>query len=116
MIFQKDFNIDLFRVRYRVVFTDMVEIEALKYGNKPEDTSRFEAIVFDFEGNPIVIFNTKTSYNVIAHEVTHLVYSILSTRGMNLADETNETYAYCIGYVVESILKFAAKHPEITIK
>jgi hypothetical protein len=44
-------------------------------------------------------------YSVIAHEIFHAAYWLLSNQGIQLTPETNEVYAYLIGWMTEEIHK-----------
>ncbi len=42
-------------------------------------------------------------YGTLQHEIFHAVYQILKSIGMSLSDDSEEAYAYLIGYLTEKI-------------
>lgn len=71
---------------------------------------------YDKEANKdceiIVINQTKDldyDINTCAHESFHAAFDVLSTCGIKLTEDTNEVFAYLIGYFTECIFKTAKK-------
>lgn len=46
-----------------------------------------------------------TDYGTLAHEIFHAVTFILTRIGMSLTNESDEAYAYLIGYLTKEIYK-----------
>ena len=44
------------------------------------------------------------SYSTVVHEVFHLVWKMLKTRGISLSYETDEVFAYTIGNIAEQVI------------
>jgi hypothetical protein len=56
------------------------------------------------DGFPIIRFFDKNPDNgLIAHECFHAVYSILSNKGIQLSQETEEVYAYLLQFLINKI-------------
>ena len=54
-------------------------------------------------GTMILFFNTKNS-STIAHEVFHTVYAIFKNVHIPLSNDSEEAWAYYIGYLTQEIL------------
>lgn len=61
-------------------------------------------IMFD-SGQTVIDFKTINARD-IAHEAFHAVTFILGTIGMTLSEDSDEAYAYFLGFLVEEITKF----------
>lgn len=44
------------------------------------------------------------SYSTVVHEVFHLVWKMLRTRGITLSADTDEVFAYTIGNIAEEVI------------
>lgn len=52
----------------------------------------------------VVFFNLKTvSQGTISHECFHIVNYILKARGLTLSDDSEETYCYLLGFLVDHV-------------
>lgn len=69
-----DIDIDTNKRRKWAAFTEIIETE---------EELELHHIHFDAYG-----------FTTIVHETNHCVFNILSSRGMNLSEETKETFAY----------------------
>lgn len=60
---------------------------------------------------PFIVFNKEsvTSHEVVAHEALHATAFILEDSGINFCEETEEAYAYLLGYIVGEIHKLTNK-------
>ena len=56
-------------------------------------------------GSDTIFFIWLSKYNIeyLVHEAFHTVYMALDLVGMKLSDETNETFAYYLGYLCRTI-------------
>ena len=79
------------------------------YNPNSDNPCKFEALTMDFDAGPIILFPLKTSHDTIAHELLHAAYFILDGRGVNMSDDSQETYAYTIGYITGLVMAFAKK-------
>lgn len=87
-----------------------------KFGHLFDNKEQFEQ-VFNFEvsttartiqapsGFIIMIFKDLNNLGTIAHESLHATSYILSYRGIYFSEETEEVYAYLLGYIVNEIKK-----------
>jgi hypothetical protein len=86
----------------------------LNVGNVYDDKS-FLGITWNFASTASAIWirtnktRDKYIYNATAHEVTHAVVNILLEHSIKLTEESQETYAYLMGYVCEHALPFVMK-------
>lgn len=55
------------------------------------------------------LYNTTDDINTFAHEAFHAAVDILDSCHIKLSDDTNEAFAYLIGYFAECINKTANK-------
>lgn len=55
------------------------------------------------------LYNTTDDINTFAHEAFHAAVDILESCHIKLSDDTNEVFAYLIGYFAECINKTANK-------
>jgi hypothetical protein len=55
-----------------------------------------------FEKHP---FNTEEGHVTIAHEIFHVVFGILHTRGLTLSYDSEEAFAYLTGHLTREIYK-----------
>lgn len=53
--------------------------------------------------------NTSDDINIFAHESFHAAVDVLEACHINLSDDTNEVFAYLIGYFTECVNKTASK-------
>lgn len=53
--------------------------------------------------------DSPASYGLIAHEVTHAVFTILTNIGIKYCDESEEAFCYYAGSITEQIVRFARK-------
>lgn len=51
------------------------------------------------------IWSKGKDISVIAHEVFHAVHYVLERKGIKLSDETDESYAYLIQFLMKEILE-----------
>lgn len=58
--------------------------------------------------NLVYIKNARDS-NTVAHEIFHAVYKILTDKGIICSDNSEEAYAYLIGFVTEQFYKKCRK-------
>lgn len=72
------------------------------------------ATTFRLESNDAIIFFATTTipkqdpasfHNYIAHELFHAVSFVMSTIGMPLGEDSEEAYAYLLGYVTQEFYK-----------
>lgn len=87
-----------------------------KFGHLFDNKEQFDE-VFNFEvsttartieapsGFVIIIFKDLDNIGIIAHECLHATSYILSNRGIYFSEETEEVYAYLLGYIVNEIKK-----------
>jgi hypothetical protein len=55
------------------------------------------------------LYNTTDDINTFAHEAFHAAADILDSCHIKLSDDTNEVFAYLIGYFTECVNKTASK-------
>jgi hypothetical protein len=51
-----------------------------------------------------ILWSSDININYITHECMHLCYMTLHRAGIDLSDDTNETYAYYLGFLVRDIV------------
>ena len=49
--------------------------------------------------------NKFSLHNTITHELFHVVHMLLQQKGLKLTDDSQEAYAYLIGYLTEEIYR-----------
>lgn len=49
------------------------------------------------------------SYNILSHEVTHAVWTILTSVGLVFSEDSEEAFAFYAGSLTEQIVKFLRK-------
>lgn len=81
-----------------------------------DDFSTYDGLTLGLvPGNSAILFGKKVMMSTITHEIYHAVVDVTVPLGIEPSSNTEEVYAYSIGYVTEQILKFIKKHPEITL-
>lgn len=70
------------------------------------DQDLFEALTY-YNGRMIGIWfkHVKPHVSTVAHESLHATYHILNSCGMKLNTESEEAFAYHLGWLVENIVK-----------
>lgn len=87
------------------------------YDPKYEDRVAYTCSnVTDIENNKycfVIIINSfrddSDLANTAAHEATHAAHDILSECNIKLTEDTEEAYAYLVGYISECVFKTAKK-------
>ena len=86
---------------------DRVKKEIKKHDKNytPEDDV-LEAVTFQFTDKKtcIIWFKNKPTIKTIVHECMHVTWHMMDVNGMNLSEETQETYCYYIDYLVGKIM------------
>jgi hypothetical protein len=103
----KKINIQLYQCRVHLILTDDMQKEYLRIYKKhneipTEPADSGEAWTLTFDINDYYILVSKMSTNTIAHEVYHVVYSILHDRDI----EDEESGAWLCGMLIDEALKF----------
>lgn len=65
----------------------------------------YDAITFEYGGDIVVVFNSKVTPSIIAHETVHIVSFIFHNIGAKKDIYNDEPEAYLYGYIVEQIHK-----------
>lgn len=76
------------------------------------DLSGYDGFVFNTgSGNNVLWLQnapkSEVDVNTLSHEAFHAAYDILKRVGVPLGDDSEEAYAYLIGYIVEQVVKIA---------
>lgn len=87
-----------------------------KYGINSNDIEEIINLPKTVKGRTLIIYGTNqtfirlikhpkkpTDYNALHHEIFHAVDFILRKIGIKLSQDSDEAYAYLIGYVTEKI-------------
>lgn len=72
----------------------------------------YEALTFSCEngGATAIIFNEKADVGTVAHECLHAVSSVLKFMGIKMLEESEECYAYSLGYLTKKVMDMFNKH------
>jgi hypothetical protein len=63
----------------------------------------------DDEGATFVLWMDSLNYEVIVHELFHAVYDALKIDGIRLTDDTNECFAYYLGFLFKKVREGISK-------
>lgn len=104
------------KIKIPIYFGDLVliqtdDFEALpeKYGlggHKPYDAVAFEHDRKNGWTRYFIVVRTKCKPRAIAHEVVHIVNSILRDRGVKLDYDNDEAQAYLTGWITHQCYKY----------
>lgn len=65
-----------------------------------------DGLTFNFDGGGSVIWAPhKSTFDVLVHEAFHATVNLLKERATPLVPETEEAYAYVLGYIVRELIK-----------
>ena len=102
---ESNFTIAPYGYKVKLVLCDDVA-EYIVQKELFEESDRCKAIVLDFENdetvkyNCLVIFSCKSvKIDLIAHEAFHIACLIARSRGFKLTKNSEECYAYLVGYI-----------------
>jgi len=103
--------IDLYRINIywiRCSFDGYRQRARLEFGVEPSIRPKADARfrVYEKMGEDIVVIwlSEKADNAAVAHECVHVVHWILSDRGMQLTDASEEAYAYLVEYIMRKIV------------
>lgn len=106
-----------FDVMISIGQTDIELIKSVKkYGLTKDDIHELLDLPTTLQGRAVLLFETNHSFirlkkspkttkefGTLAHEIFHSVDFILRTIGITLSKDSDEAYAYLIGYLTEKI-------------
>ena len=119
----KIINIDIFNTDLLACFDSFRELkltiynvmdkgkaeQAIKDFGEPDDTTLARTSITE-QGSVILwmpsLPKTTKDCGTLAHEIFHAARFILNKIGINLSDDTEEVYAYLIGYITLQIEEF----------
>ncbi len=102
----KKIKIPIYGRELRIVVCDNVQTGLKKLGLDEFEGDEVEAcVVEDQDGVINLVIQPDASINTITHEAFHITSGILDDVGMKLCDNSEEGYAYLIGWVAEKIDK-----------
>jgi len=84
------------------------------------DHTKARAIHFDDGTNLIELpkadFNSFEFFDSLSHEILHVAFNILNTRGFVLSRDSEEAYTYLMGHLVKEIMKKIEKQIKVPKK
>lgn len=108
-------DIKLYQCKVHFIYTDSLSKEYLRLHKKhlelptePAENGEAWTLTFGIEDYYILVQDGASSVNTIAHEVYHVVYSILNDRGI----EDEESGAWLCGMLIDEALKFYNKQKQ----
>ena len=105
----KKIKIPIYGRQLRIVICDNIQTGLKKLGLEVFDGEEVEAsVVEDQDGIINLVISPDADINTICHESFHIANGILDDAGMKLCDNSEEAYAYLIGWVSEIV------HNELT--
>ena len=109
----KKIDIRLYQCKVHLILTDNLSKEYDRLHKKykdiptqPGDAGEAWTLTFDISDYYILVSDKQIAINTIAHEVYHVVYSILHDRDI----EDEESGAWLCGMLIDEALKFYQKH------
>lgn len=104
------------KIKIPIYFGDLIliqtdDFDALpeKYGIgrlKPYDAVAFEHIKKNGYIRYFIVVRTKCKPRTVAHEVVHIVNSILKDKGIQLDYDNDEAQAYLTGWIIHQCYKY----------
>ena len=104
----KKFEIPIYERLLKVVVCEDIRtgLEIIESNDFEGEEDTVEATVIeDNKGGINVIIKPNANINTICHESLHVVTAVLAHAGLKLTDDSEEAYAYLIGWVSERIDK-----------
>jgi hypothetical protein len=99
-------KIPIYGRELRIVIADNVQTGLKKLGLDEFEGDEVEACVVEDEDGVInLVIQPDAGVNTIAHEAFHIANGVLDDVGMKLCENSEEGYAYLIGWVAEQIEK-----------
>ena len=109
----KKIDINLYQCKVHLILTDNLSKEYDRLHKKykdiptqPGDAGEAWTLSFDISDYYILVSDKHIMVNTIAHEVYHVVYSLLNDRDI----EDEESGAWLCGMLIDEALKFYQKH------
>lgn len=101
---KKKIKVPLYFQNLTIIQTDDFESIEKQYnlkGNYPE----YDAITFNTSDSIVVVFNSKVTPSIIAHEFVHVCSYVFTGICAKIDLDNDECLAYLLGWVVEQIHK-----------
>ena len=102
----KKIKIPIYGRELRVVISKNIQTGLKQLGLEAFEGEEVEAsVVEDPDGVINLVIQPDADINTICHESFHIANGILDDAGMKLCDNSEEAYAYLIGWVAEKVQK-----------
>lgn len=122
MLRSKDFELPIYPCKVIYVYSTSYE-DIIKFAKKQgfDEYNQKEIESKDYHGINCILKDNKHLYyyvivkknkdkyeelDTITHEISHVVCSILESKGITINEASNETYAYLTGYLNKEFFKF----------
>lgn len=69
-----------------------------------------EGAIYGMHKTYIVYFKKRPSISTLAHEALHLTHSVLQDSGLRLSNESEEAYAYFLGWLTSELSKRVGRY------
>lgn len=99
------------KVRLREYISKPKEIQALVEDSRVDDG--YQAMTAFLDGYSIIRFNSHEDVkdiNMISHEAFHVVCSIMRHIDMPLSEDSEEAFAYLLGFIVEQFERICIRY------
>lgn len=114
----KKFYDEIYEVNFYVFYNEKIDVKKLKgISNKDkdfiaqEDKEFVEGKVLRVNAHTIVVILKQfpIAASTLCHEVFHACRDVFEARGIPITSDTNECFAYYMGYVADKILSVVKK-------
>jgi len=102
---KKKFKVPIYGRIVRIVVTKDIKLglRSVDVDADEEDNTMEGCVVEGSDGIINLVIRPKSDINTITHEAFHITTGILSDAGLKLCDNSEEAYAYLIGFICEKI-------------
>lgn len=107
----KKIKIPIYGRELRIVICKDIQSGFKKLGLEDVNGDELEASVVEDDNGVInLIIRPDADINTICHESFHIANGVLDDAGMKLCDNSEEAYAYLVGWVAEQVQKEIKKN------